>query len=106
MPFGYNSINLENTLVIHTGKIRVKSSIGDCNHSLGHHPQIKLEEARNGCTLIKFSTTCTETNDFLIEEINAMLCKIMHERIDAKYAKKVWEPEMVKYDYEGFIATL
>ena len=32
--------------------------------------------------------------DFLIEEINAMLCKIMHERIDAKYAPKKWEPEL------------
>jgi hypothetical protein len=54
-------------------------------------------------TTISFATTCQQTNDHLITEINAMLCKIMHERIDAKYAPKVWEPEMVEYDYEGFI---
>jgi hypothetical protein len=101
MPFGYNSIVFDHCFVLHTGKIRVKSSIGDCFHALGHHPQIKLEEGTNGCTTIKFATTCMETNDFLIKEINAMLCKIMHERIDAKYAPKVWEPEMV--DMTDFI---
>jgi len=101
MNFGYNSICLDYCFVIHTGKIRVKSSIGDCFKALGHHPQLRFEEGTNGCTTIKFSTTCQQTNDFLIEEINAMLCKIMHERIDAKYAPKVWEPEMV--DMTDFI---
>ena len=93
MPFGYNSIVLDHSFVLHTGKIRVKSSIGDCHKVLGHYPQLLLQEGSNGCTIIRFSTTCHQTNDFLIKEINAMLCKIMHERIDAKYAPKVWEPE-------------
>jgi hypothetical protein len=102
MPFGYNSICLDHCFVLHTGKIRIKSSIGDCYHALGHHPQLLLQEGSNGCTTIRFSTTCHQTNDFLIKEINAMLCKIMHERIDAKYAPKKWEPEMV--DMTNFIA--
>jgi hypothetical protein len=102
MPFGYNSIIFDHTFVLHTGKIRVKSSIGDCFHALGHHPQLLLQEGSNGCTTIRFSTTCQQTNDFLIKEINAMLAKIMHERIDAKYAPKKWEPEMV--DMRDFLA--
>ena len=97
MPFGYNSICLDRTFVIHTGKIRIKSSFGDCFLAIGHHPQIRLQEGSRDCTLITFSTTCSQTNDFLIEEINAMLCKIMHERIDAKYAPKKWEPEITAY---------
>jgi hypothetical protein len=103
MPFGYNSICLDRTFVLHTGKIRVKSSIDDCSKALSHHPQLNLVESNNGCTTIKFATTCHQTNDFLIQEINAMLAKIMHARIDAKYAPKTWEPEMVEYDYEDFI---
>jgi hypothetical protein len=102
MPFGYNSIIFDHTFVLHTGKIRVKSSIGDCFHALGHHPQIKFGQGANECTTISFVTTCMQTNDFLITEINAMLADIMHKRIDAKYAKKVWEPEMI--DMTNFIA--
>jgi hypothetical protein len=69
-----------------------------CIKALGHNPQLLFIEGSKGCTKISFSTTCQQTNDFLITEINAMLCKIMHERIDAKYAPKVEEPELV----EGF----
>ena len=93
MPFGYNSLCLDRTFVIYTGKIRIKSPMENCIKSLGHHPQLLFHESNNGCTKISFSTTCQQTNDFLIGEINAMLCKIMHERIDAKYATKVWEPQ-------------
>ena len=102
MPFGYNSICLDRTFVLHTGKIRIKSSISNCYDAIGHHPQLLLQEGKNDCTIIKFSTTCQQTNDFLIQEINAMICNIMHERIDAKYAPKKWEPEMV--DMTNFVA--
>jgi len=102
MPFGYNRIVFDHSHAIFTGKIRVKIDILDCHKILGHHPQLQLQEGTNGCTTIKFLTTCHQTNDFLIKEINAMLCKIMHERIDAKYAPKKWEPEMV--DMTNFIA--
>lgn len=97
MPFGYNSFCFDYTFVLHTGKIRVKSSIADCHKALGHHPQLLFHESNNGCTKISFSTTCHQTNDFLIQEINAMLAKIMHARIDAKYAPKIWQPELVEY---------
>lgn len=101
MNFGYNSICFDHTFVLHTGKIRVKSSIRNCFETLGHHPQIKFRESSNDCTTISFVTTCQQTNDFLIDEINAMLADIMHKRITAKYAKKVWEPQMV--DMTDFI---
>ena len=103
MPFGYNSICLDRTFVLHTGKIRVKSSIDDCSKALSHHPQLNLVESNNGCTTIKFATTCHQTNDFLIQEINEMLAKIMHARIDAKYAKKTWEPELITGDLSELI---
>lgn len=94
MPFGYNRIVFDHSHAIFTGKIRVKIDILDCHKILGHHPQLHFQEGNNGCTTIKFLTTCYQTNDFLIEEINAMLCKIMHARIDAKYSPKRWEPEL------------
>ena len=95
MPFGYNSICFDHSFVIHTGKIRVKIDILDCNRILGHHPQLQLQEGSRDCTTIKFATTCLHTNNFLIDEINAMLAEIMHKRIDAKYAKRTWEPTMI-----------
>jgi hypothetical protein len=105
MPFGYNSINFDRTFVLHTGKIRIKADYLYVANALNHCTQLQLKPSGNDgqYTTISFATTCQQTNDHLITEINAMLCKIMHERIDAKYAPKVWEPEMVEYDYEGFI---
>ena len=106
MPFGYNSFCLDRTFVIYTGKIRIKASMDYCIKALGHHPQLLFTEGSKGCTKISFSTTCQQTNDFLITEINAMLCKIMHERIDAKYAPKVWEPTLVgqieDFDWDSY----
>lgn len=104
MPFGYNSICLDRTFVLYTGKIRVKSSIEDCKKAIGHQPQLFFRESTKGCTIISFTTTCAETNDFLIQEINTMLANIMHARIDAKYAPKVWEPTIATFNWEDFQA--
>jgi hypothetical protein len=90
IPFGYKTIAIDRTHIIFTGKIRVRVHVNYCQEMLGHCPNLTLQESRNGCTTIKFSTTCSKTNDLLIKEINAMLCKIMHERIDAKYAPKYY----------------
>jgi hypothetical protein len=105
MPFGYNSICLDYTFVIHTGKIRIKAEIDFITKSLNHCSSLQFKPSGNDnqYTVISFTTTCSQTNDHLIAEINAVLCNIMHKRIDAKYAPKKWEPEMVEYDYEGFI---
>ena len=98
IPFGYNSFCFDHSFVLYTGKIRVKSSMDNCINALMHCTQLKFTESTRDCTTISFTTTCSITNEQLIEEINAMLCKIMHARIDAKYAKrKDWEPEMIEY---------
>jgi len=96
MPFGYNSINFDRTFVLHTGKIRIKAHYLYVANELGHCSSLQFKPTGNNgqYTVISFATTCSQTNDHLIAEINALLCKIMHERIDAKYAPKVWEPEI------------
>ena len=105
MPFGYNSICLDRTFVLHTGKIRVKADYASISKQLGHCSSLQFKPTEVGTsqyTTISFTTTCSTTNDHLIAEINAVLCKIMHERIDAKYAPRNWEPEMVAYEvYNG-----
>jgi hypothetical protein len=105
MPFGYSSVSLDRKFAIFTGKIRVKESLLNVTKVLSHHPQLTFIEGKNGCTIISYATMCLQTNDFLIQEINTMLANIMHARIDAKYAPKVWEPKIVEYDYEGFIKS-
>jgi len=97
MPFGYNSVCLDHTFVIHTGKIRVKADNAFITETLKHCStlQYKVSGNDNQYTTISFATTCSITNDDLIKQINTMLCKIMHQRIDVKYAPQYWEPEMV-----------
>lgn len=103
MPFGYNSICLDRTFVLHTGKIRIKADHSFIATTLMHCTQLQYKVTGNNSeyTTVSFATACSQTNDHLIAEINAMLAKIMHARIDAKYAKKTWEPEMVEaFDWE------
>lgn len=96
IPFGYNSFSFDHTFVLCTGKIRIKAPIEFIADRLKHCTQLKFTESTRDCTTISFTTTCFETNEHLIEEINKMLCEIMHARIDVKYAKKTWEPEIVE----------
>jgi hypothetical protein len=104
MPFGYNSINFDRTFVLHTGKIRIKADYAFIADTLKHCTslQYKVSGNDNQYTTISFATTCSITNDDLIGQINAMLCNMMHQRIDAKYAPKVWKPEMI--DMTNFFA--
>lgn len=100
IPFGYNSFCLGHSLVIHTGKIRIKAPIDFIADRLNHCTSLRYSISGNHdqYTIISFTTTCFETNEQLIEEINSMLCEMMHARIDAKYAKrKDWEPEMIEH---------
>lgn len=107
MPFGYNSFCFDHNFVIHTGKIRIKAEYPFIADELEHCTQLLIKPTGNEgqYTVISFTTTCSQTNNHLIAEINKVLCKIMHKRIDNKYAPKVWEPEIVNYDYEGFIES-
>ena len=99
MPFGYNSFCFDHSLVLHTGKIRIKADHSFIATNLMHCSSLRYKVSGNDSqyTTVSFATTCMETNDFLIQEINAMLAKIMHARIDAKYAPKIWQPELVEY---------
>lgn len=106
MPFGYNSICLDRTFVLHTGKIRIKADYSSISKQLGHCSslQYKVSGNDNQYTTVSFATTCSQTNDHLIAEINAVLCSIMHKRIDVKYAPKVWEPQMVNWNHSDMHA--
>ena len=96
MPFGYNSICLDRTFVLHTGKIRIKADHSFIVTTLIHCTQLQYKVTGNNSeyTTVSFATTCSQTSDHLIKEINSLLCKIMHQRIDDKYLPKVWEPEV------------
>ena len=98
IPFGYNSFCFDHSFVIFTGKIRIKAPIDFIADRLKHCTslQYKISGNHDQYTIISFTTTCLQTNDHLIAEINSMLCEIMHKRIDEKYAPKNWEPEMVE----------
>jgi hypothetical protein len=109
MPFGYNSICLDRTFVLHTGKIRIKADYASITKSLNHCTQLQYKVSGNNSqyTTVSFATTCKITNDDLIGEINKFLCDMMHERIDAKYAPRNFEPEMVAYEvYNGELIAL
>jgi hypothetical protein len=108
MPHGYNTTCFDRTFVIHTGKIRIKADYASITNQLNHCTQLQFKVSGNNSqyTTISFATTCSQTNDHLIAEINAVLCKIMHQRIDDKYAPKVWEPELcvVPFNCPEYIA--
>lgn len=106
MSFGYNSICFDRKFVLHTGKIRVKEEYGFITTMLNHCTQLQFQPSGNAnqYTTISFATTCQQTNNDLIAEINAMLCRIMHARIDAKYAQQVWEPELVDWNHSDMHA--
>jgi hypothetical protein len=99
MPFGYNSIVLDHTFVLHTGKIRIKADHSFIATNLMHCSSLRYKVSGNNdeYTTVSFATTCSVINDDLIKQINTMLAKIMHARIDAKYAPKTWQPELVEY---------
>lgn len=98
IPYGYKSFGIGN-ISIHTLKIRVKSS---CVNLHTRFPMdiaslISFTESdRNRYTL--YTTMQLVTTDYVEytkvrNAINAVLAEIMHERIDAKYAPKVREPQ-------------
>ncbi len=98
MPFGYNSFCFDHSFEIHTGKIRIKAHIDFIANKLTHCPSLRysISGNNNQYTIISFATTCFQTKEHLIEEINSVLCEIMHARIDAKYAKRYdWQPEII-----------
>ena len=101
MPFGYNSFCFDHIFVIHTGKIRIKADYAYINEELSHCTQLMIKPT-GGITqyaMISFTTTCSQTNDHLIAEINKVLCKVMHKRIDDKYAPKKWDPELMVHPF-------
>jgi hypothetical protein len=93
IPFGYNTLMLDHSLIIFTGKIRIKSDSSIIGHNLAHHANVTIQE-RGAYTTIKFFTTDHLKNMEIIKDINATLAMIMHARIDAKYSNKTWEHEI------------
>jgi hypothetical protein len=90
-PYGYNSFTI-GTLVIYSAKIRVKADISVFDHMLNSmmledHPVI-VTHHKNNCVAVSWTTTNYNVHTMYKELVDSILACIMHERIDAKYARK------------------
>ena len=87
LPYGYKSFSI-GTIAVYTGKIRVKHNPAYINNQLQNFAEDLLisYSVKTNCSTITFSTTNFIRNQQLIAAINAMLAKIMHNRIDYKYS--------------------
>jgi len=94
MPFGYKSFLFNYQLPVYTGQIRVKTS-EETLSSLLKHPEVRIKQGTRDCFIVSFVTTSAETNSAIINDIESILCEIMHKRIDAKYNRNI-EPIMVQ----------
>jgi hypothetical protein len=84
IPFGFNTIALDNLFTIYTIKIRIKSDSSIFKQNLGHHYLLSIEQ-KNDYTTLLFASTDFVAHKLLIKDINHTLAIIMHQRIDAKY---------------------
>lgn len=90
--FGFKTINI-GSITIYTGKIRIKDDASYLQHHLrgieNHLEHLRFIERHSKdwkpYTTISFETTNAKLNAQLIRAIMQMMCKIAHERIDAKY---------------------
>jgi hypothetical protein len=87
VPYGYNTFIIDNLLCVYTAKIRVKLAVKDTiSEPLRAVLQkFTITKGKNDCTIISYAVTSSIENAQNIEMINAVLCEVMHKRIDAKY---------------------
>ena len=101
IPFGFKTIALDKLLVIYTGKIRFKADLQHVVHALGHVENITITQHKNGCVCVSYATLDYYVQEANVAAINALLCTIMHERINAKYNPNVRTVEpVVLNDFE------
>lgn len=93
MPFGYKSFLFNNQLAVYTGQIRIKTS-EETLVSLLNHSEVTIKKGQRDCFIVSFVTTNAETNNAIINDIETILCDIMHKRIDAKYNRNI-EPTLI-----------
>lgn len=86
LPFGFKTIQFDNLYVFYTGKIRIKAEADTIASALTHVDGLKIVNSRNYCTIISYVVTDHSLHIKLMTEINKVLAKIMHDRIDQKYA--------------------
>jgi hypothetical protein len=98
IPFGYKTLQFDCISTMYTGKIRVKLEIENAHFLFGHIKNLCILEGRGGCVTISYMTSEFSTHLSNITEINAILCSIMHERIDIKYSNK--RNSVVTYPYD------
>jgi hypothetical protein len=91
VPYGYNTFIIDNLLCVYTAKIRVKLAVKDTiSEPLRAVLQkFTITKGKNDCTIISYAVTSSIENAQNIEMINAVLCEVMHKRINAKYSPKV-----------------
>jgi hypothetical protein len=99
IPFGFSKLWI-GPLTVHTGKIRVKCYRFIVECELNGDPNFLFEHGSNDTTIIKFATPDAALANDLRKRINAMLAKIMHSRIDAKYAEHKLTASMIE-DFIG-----
>lgn len=88
IPFGFKMIQIENHLVIYTGKIRIKAEPDALRLALQNYVEhLTFVQSRGSgtCTTITFCTTNVILKNQLMDAINQTLASIMHARIDRKY---------------------
>jgi hypothetical protein len=86
LPFGFKTLQLDNLFVFYTGKIRVKADADIIANALAHVEGLSIVNSKNYCTIISYVVTDHSLHVNMMTEINKMLAKIMHDRIDQKYA--------------------
>lgn len=105
IPFGFKMIQIENHLVIYTGKIRIKAEPNDLMLALQNYVEhLTFVQSRGSgtCTTITFCTTDFILRTKLIDAINDTIRMIMHERIDQKYGSKQFINREMIEDYLPF----
>lgn len=86
IPFGFKTLQFDNVFTFYTGKIRVKCDMQELMSRFrdsSHH--FMFTKGKRNCTTISYMTTDYNIHVNNMNIINAILCDIMHERIDAKY---------------------
>lgn len=100
ISFGFKSMALDNLLVIYTGKIRIKADLQDVTYALGHVNGLSITQHKNGCVCISYATIDCNIHCSNMANINAYLCIVMHQRIDAKYNPFAVTKSTVINDFE------
>lgn len=90
VPYGYNSMSIDNMLSIFSGKIRVKYPADRMSEEF--ISRYTITQGRKDCVIIQYVTTSWEEHVSNMKHIDMFLANIMTTRIVDKYIGKYMEP--------------